>query len=489
MKKYIISLDQGTTSCRSILFDRNKKLLHSEQKEFSQIMPQNGWVEHNPIEILETQLFTLKKLIENSSVNADEIESIGISNQRETTVLWDKLTGKPVYNAIVWQDNRTSEFCKSLKREGKEEIIKEKTGLIIDSYFSSTKIHWILKNVPDCNEILAKNNLLFGTIDCWLIWNLTGNHYTDLTNASRTQLFNIKEIRWDPELLSIFKVPSQILPEVKESADEFGYWEFNGIKIPILGVAGDQQAALFGQQCYKVGMAKNTYGTGCFMLLNTGVNAISSQNGLLTTIAWSINGKVNYALEGSVLIAGAAIQWLRDALKIIEKASETEQLANETNDEDVIFIPSFSGLGAPYWNMNVKGTILGLTRNSGTKEICKAALESMALQTRDVIIAMEKDANLKLTTLAVDGGACENNFLMQFQADVLNCNVSRPNMIESTALGAALLAGYKNDFFTQNDEDSRHVFAPNPSNKINQKIKNWDRAIQTLLNHYSKMEL
>ena len=484
MKKYIISLDQGTTSCRSILFDRNKKIIHTEQKEFSQIMPENGWVEHDPLEILETQLFTLKKVIEKSGIKADEIESIGITNQRETTVLWDKSTGKPVYNAIVWQDNRTSEFCKTLIREGKEEIIKEKTGLVVDSYFSSTKIHWILHNVPECNKLLSNNNLLFGTIDCWLIWNLTGNHFTDLTNASRTQLLNIKEIKWDTELLSFFKVPIQVLPELKESADEFGNWEFNGVNIPILGVAGDQQAALFGQECYEVGMAKNTYGTGCFMLLNTGENSISSQNGLLTTIAWSINGKVNYALEGSVFIAGAAIQWLRDALKIITHASETEKLANETKDEDVIFVPSFSGLGAPYWNMNVKGTILGLSRNSGTKEICKAALESLALQTRDVLIAMEKDANLKLTTLAVDGGACQNNFLMQFQADVLNCNVSRPSMIESTALGAALLAGYKNDFFTQNNEDNRDIFRPNPSHKINQKIKSWNKAIQTLLTHY-----
>ena len=488
MKKYIISLDQGTTSCRSILFDRNKKILHTEQKEFSQIMPENGWVEHDPIEILETQLFTLKKVIEKSGIKADEIESIGITNQRETTVLWDKSTGKPVYNAIVWQDNRTSDFCNTLIREGKEEIIKEKTGLVIDSYFSSTKIHWILKHIAECDELLSNNNLLFGTIDCWLIWNLTGNHFTDLTNASRTQLLNIKEIKWDSELLSLFKVPSQILPELKESADEFGNWKFNGVNIPILGVAGDQQAALFGQECYEVGMAKNTYGTGCFMLLNTGENVISSQNGLLTTIAWSMNGKVSYALEGSVFIAGAAIQWLRDALKIITHASETEQLANETKDEDVIFVPSFSGLGAPHWNMNVKGSIFGLSRNSGTKEICKAALESLALQTRDVLIAMEKDANLKLTTLAVDGGACENNFLMQFQADVLNCNVSRPSMIESTALGAALLAGYKNDFFNQNSEDKKFLFTPNPSDKIKEKIKSWNRAIQTLLNHYDIKE-
>ena len=488
MKKYIISLDLGTTSCRSILFNRNKKILHTEQKEFSQIMPENGWVEHDPIEILETQLFTLKKVIEKSGIKADEIESIGITNQRETTVLWDKSTGRPVYNAIVWQDNRTSDFCNTLIREGKEEIIKEKTGLVVDSYFSSTKIHWILQHVPECDELLSNNNLLFGTIDCWLIWNLTGNHFTDLTNASRTQLLNIKEMKWDSELLSFFKVPIQILPELKESADEFGNWKFNGVNIPILGVAGDQQAALFGQECYEVGMAKNTYGTGCFMLLNTGENVISSQNGLLTTIAWSINGKVSYALEGSVFIAGAAIQWLRDALKIITHASETEQLANETKDEDVIFVPSFSGLGAPHWNMNVKGSIFGLSRNSGTKEICKAALESLALQTRDVLIAMEKDANLKLTTLAVDGGACENNFLMQFQADVLNCNVSRPSMIESTALGAALLAGYKNDFFNQNGEEKKFLFTPNPSEKINKKIKSWNRAIQTLLNHYDTKE-
>ena len=374
MKKYIISLDQGTTSCRSILFDRNKKIIHTEQKEFSQIMPENGWVEHDPLEILETQLFTLKKVIEKSGIKADEIESIGITNQRETTVLWDKSTGKPVYNAIVWQDNRTSEFCKTLIREGKEEIIKEKTGLVVDSYFSSTKIHWILHNVPECNELLSNNNLLFGTIDCWLIWNLTGNHFTDLTNASRTQLLNIKEIKWDPELLSFFKVPIQVLPELKESADDFGTWEFNGVNIPILGVAGDQQAALFGQECYEVGMAKNTYGTGCFMLLNTGESSISSQNGLLTTIAWSINGKVNYALEGSVFIAGAAIQWLRDALKLITHASETEQLANETMDEDVIFVPSFSGLGAPYWNMNVRALFWDYLGIQGLRKFARRLL-------------------------------------------------------------------------------------------------------------------
>ncbi len=484
MKKYIIALDQGTTSCRSILFDRNKKILHTEQQEFTQIMPENGWVEHDPIEILETQLLTLKKLIEKSGIKPEEVESIGITNQRETTVLWDKSTGKPVYNAIVWQDNRTAEFCKTLISEGKEDLIKEKTGLVVDSYFSSTKIHWILQNVVDSKKIKNKNNLLFGTIDTWLIWNLTGNHFTDVTNASRTQLFNIKEIKWDTELLSIFNIPNEILPEVKESADEFGYWEFKGVKIPILGVAGDQQAALFGQQCYDVGMAKNTYGTGCFMLLNTGENAISSQNGLLSTIAWSVNGKVNYALEGSVFIAGAAIQWLRDALKIINHASDTEKLANETNDEDVIFIPAFSGLGAPHWNMNVKGNIFGLSRNTGIKEICKAALESLALQTRDVLIAMEKDANTKLTTLAVDGGACENNFLMQFQADVLNCKVARPKMIESTALGAAMLAGMKNHFFEQNYSNDKIVFQPNHSNKIDQKIKNWNKSIKTLLTHY-----
>ena len=489
MKKYIISLDQGTTSCRSILFDQNKNIVHVEQQEFTQIMPENGWVEHDAVEILNTQLQTLNLLIQNSNIDIENVDSIGITNQRETTVLWDKKSGKPVYNAIVWQDNRTADFCKSIIKEGHEEIIRNKTGLVVDSYFSSTKIHWILNHSAECKDLIEKGDLLFGTIDTWLIWNLTGNHFTDVTNASRTQLLNIHELKWDKELLEIFQIPSSILPEVKQSADDFGHWNFKDHQIPIRGVAGDQQAALFGQECFEKGMAKNTYGTGCFMLMNTGGNIISSKNGLLTTVAWSVDGEVNYALEGSVFIAGAAIQWLRDSLKIINHASETEQLASTTKDEDVLFIPAFSGLGAPYWNMNVKGAILGITRNTGIAEIAKAALESLAFQSKDVLIAMEKDANFKLKSLAVDGGACQNNYLMQFQADVLNCKVVKPAQIESTALGAAMLAGHKSGFFEKNTTQSsknKTTFIPQKSTKIDEKIKAWSKAISSLVNYYDQ---
>ena len=489
MKKYIISLDQGTTSCRSILFDQNKNIVHVEQQEFTQIMPENGWVEHDAVEILNTQIETLNLLIQNSNIDIKDVDSIGITNQRETTVLWDKKSGKPVYNAIVWQDNRTADFCKSIIKEGHEEIIRNKTGLVVDSYFSSTKIHWILNHSAECKDLIKKGDLLFGTIDTWLIWNLTGNHFTDVTNASRTQLLNIHELKWDKELLDIFQIPSSILPEVKQSADDFGYWNFKDHQIPIRGVAGDQQAALFGQECIEKGMAKNTYGTGCFMLMNTGENIISSKNGLLTTVAWSVDGKVNYALEGSVFIAGAAIQWLRDSLKIITHASETEQLSNATKDEDVLFIPAFSGLGAPYWNMNVKGAILGITRNTGIAEIAKAALESLAFQSKDVLIAMEKDANFKLKSLAVDGGACQNNYLMQFQADVLNCKVVKPAQIESTALGAAMLAGHNSGFFEKNttqNSKNKTTFNPQKSTKIDEKIKAWNKAISSLVNYYDQ---
>ena len=488
IKKYIIALDQGTTSCRSILFDENQKIVAVEQKEFKQIMPQSGWVEHDPIEILETQKKTLKDLIEKSDLNPSEIAAIGITNQRETTVVWNKKTGTPIYNAIVWQDNRTKEFCEKLIKENKEELINNKTGLVIDSYFSSTKIKWILENVPESKVLLEYDQLLFGTIDTWLIWNLTGNHYTDVTNASRTQLFNIHSLNWDNDLLDIFNIPNKILPIVKESSDDFGSWKYNGTSIPITGVAGDQQAALFGQKCTKQGMAKNTYGTGCFMLMNTADKAVKSDNGLLTTIAWSIDGQINYALEGSVFIAGAAIQWLRDALKIINNAAESEKLAHESNNEDIIFIPAFSGLGAPYWKMNVKASIFGITRDTGINDICKATLQSLALQSRDLLVAMEKDAGFKLEKLAVDGGACQNNYLMQFQADILNSEVIRPKNIESTALGAALLAGmkvnfYKNDIHQNDDIDQS--FHPEMNEEfINEKIKNWENSIKCLINMY-----
>ena len=491
LKKYIIAIDQGTTSCRSILFDKNGNIIGTEQKEFKQIFPENGWVEHDPIEILNTQIQTLKDLINKNQIDLKEIDSIGITNQRETTVLWNKRTGQPVYNAIVWQDNRTIDFCEKLKTKDLTELISTKTGLVIDSYFSSTKINWILKNCDEAKKALEEENLLFGTIDTWLIWNLTQNHYTDVTNASRTQLFNINTLCWDEELLEIFNVPSKILPEVKECSDYFGEWNFNGINIPILGVAGDQQAALFGQNCFDAGMAKNTYGTGCFMLTNTGINAIKSENGLLTTIAWSIDGQVNYALEGSVFVAGAAVQWLRDSLKIIKESHETEKFAELSSSEDVVFVPAFSGLGAPYWNMNVKGGIFGLTRNSNIQDLCKATLQSLAFQTRDVIQSMEKDAGLSIKELAVDGGACANNFLMQFQADILNTEIIRPKIIESTAWGAALLAGIKSNFFVLNDiKSNRSVekkFNPSmpPENRKNW-IKKWEKAIEALIAMYDQ---
>ncbi len=492
MKKFIISIDQGTTSCRSILFNKFGSIIAIEQKEFEQILPENGWVEHDPIVILKTQLETLNNLILNNNLTAQDIDSIGITNQRETTVLWDKVTGIPVYNAIVWQDNRTAQFCETLRSKGCEEIINSKTGLVLDSYFSGTKINWILNHIPETKELIENDRLLFGTIDTWLIWNLTNGkqHATDVSNASRTLIYNIHELSWDKELLDILSIPNSILPEVKESSDDFGEWNFNGTNIPIRGVAGDQQAALFGQCCFNKGSAKNTYGTGCFMLMNTGVEPVLSKNGLLTTIAWSIDGKVNYALEGSVFIAGAAIQWLRDSLKIIDSAKESEKNALASKSNNVVFVPAFSGLGAPYWNMNIKGSIFGLTRDVGTNDICKAALESLAFQTRDVLISMEKDSGITLDSLAVDGGACVNNFLMQFQADILNVEVKRPSVIESTALGAAYLAGLKTGFFKTstllNNHQIESVFKPEMSESTkNDKLDLWKNAIESTIKMYS----
>jgi len=492
MEKYIISIDQGTTSCRTILFNKEGQIVDFEQKEFKQILPKKGWVEHDPIEIWETQLNTLKSLLKKNNLTNSQIDSIGITNQRETTVLWDKKTGKPVYNAIVWQDNRTINFCNALKADNKESLIKSKTGLVLDSYFSGSKINWLLNNIPELDELIENDRLLFGTIDTWLIWNLTkgATHATDVSNASRTLIFNINNLCWDDELLDLFKIPKSLLPEVKESSDNFGSWEWDGGEIPILGVAGDQQAALFGQCCFRSGMVKNTYGTGCFMLMNTGENPVISQNGLLTTIAWSINGKVIYALEGSVFIAGAAIQWLRDSLHIIKSAEETEEMANMSNDDSVIFVPAFSGLGAPYWNMQSKGAIFGLTRDTGINELCKATLESLALQSRDVILAMEKDANIQLKSLAVDGGACKNEYLMQFQADILNTQVKKPNVIESTALGAAYLAGLYSGFYNMDSFKENHkietTFTSNMDNKTrNAKTDLWANAINSIINMHN----
>ena len=492
MEKYIISIDQGTTSCRTILFNKEGQIVDFEQKEFKQILPNKGWVEHDPIEIWETQLNTLKDLLKKNNLTNSQIDSIGITNQRETTVLWDKKTGKPVYNAIVWQDNRTINFCNALKADNKESLIRSKTGLVLDSYFSGSKINWLLNNIPELDELIENDRLLFGTIDTWLIWNLTkgATHATDVSNASRTLIFNINNLCWDDELLELFKIPKSILPEVKESSDNFGSWEWDGVEIPILGVAGDQQAALFGQCCFRSGMVKNTYGTGCFMLMNTGENPVISQNGLLTTIAWSINGKVIYALEGSVFIAGAAVQWLRDSLHIIKSAEETEEMANMSNDDSVIFVPAFSGLGAPYWNMQSKGAIFGLTRDTGVSELCKATLESLALQSRDVILAMEKDANIQLKSLAVDGGACKNEYLMQFQADILNTQVKKPNVIESTALGAAYLAGLYSGFYNMDSFKKNHKIEATFTSNMDDKTRNaktdlWANAINSIINMHN----
>lgn len=452
--KFLIAIDQGTTSSRTILFDENLVEIARSQKEFPQIFPKPGWVEHDAEVIWETQIATLREVLDNANSTPSQIAGIGITNQRETVVVWDKTTGKPVYNAIVWQDRRTAEICEDLKYKNLENYIRDNTGLVIDAYFSGTKIKWILDNVPGARQSASENKLLCGTIDCWLIWKLTGGkiHATDVSNASRTMLFNIKNIEWDDNLLQELNIPKNILPEVKNSIDNFGLANIGGNNIPIYGVAGDQQAALFGQRCFEIGTAKNTYGTGCFMLMQTGEKMVTSEHRLLTTIAWGINGKINYALEGSVFIGGAVVQWLRDSLQIINSSEESEQIAASLKDNgEVYFVPAFTGLGAPHWDMYAKGLITGLTRGTGKAHIVRAALESIAYQTRDVLQAMNKDAGITLKTLKVDGGATANNWLMQFQSDVLQTAVVRPEYLESTALGAASLAGIGAGLFTQAD--------------------------------------
>jgi len=441
--KYILALDQGTTSSRSILFDELGNIVAVSQKEFTQFFPNSGWVEHDADEIWHTQWFTITDVIKKADIAVQDISAIGITNQRETTVVWNKKTGKPIYNAIVWQDRRTAEYCNIMKAKGMESYIRENTGLVIDAYFSGTKVKWILENVPEAQSLAENANLLFGTIDTWLIWKLTEGkvHATDFSNASRTMLFNIKTLHWDDTLLQEMQIPKHILPEVKNSSGFYGEATIEGHQIPICGVAGDQQSALFGQACFEAGSAKNTYGTGCFMLMNTGNKMVQSNNGLLTTIAWGINNEITYALEGAVFIAGAAIQWLRDGLKIIEHASECENLAEGIQDNDgVYFVPAFAGLGAPHWDMSAQGIIIGLTRGTTRAHITRAALEAMAYQTKDVLSAMENDAKITLNGLNVDGGACANNFLMQFQSEVLSCAVNRPQVLETTAFGAAALA-------------------------------------------------
>lgn len=485
-KKYILALDQGTTSSRSVIVDELGEIIAIEQQEFRQIFPKSGWVEHDALEILETQLITLKKVIKTAKINVKDIVGLGITNQRETTVVWNKTTGKPIYNAIVWQDKRTADYCKELKKRELEEYVKRNTGLVIDSYFSGTKIHWILQNVKDAKEEAEKGNLLFGTIDTWLVWNLTNKkvHATDYSNASRTMLFDIKNLCWDDSLCDELDIPKSMLPDVKPSSYHFGDFEFENHTIPIAGIAGDQQAALFGQACFKKGNAKNTYGTGCFLLMNTGTEIQYSKNGLLTTIAWGLNDKVYYALEGSVFVAGSAIQWLRDGLEIIKSAEESELFAEEVDEENpVIVVPAFAGLGAPYWDMYARGAIFGLTRDTGKSHLIKATLQSLAYQTKDLLIAMEHDAETQLTALKVDGGACANNVLMQFQADILNTAVDRPKNTETTVMGAAYLAGICVKLWKQEDiETDKKIdkeFVPSfTKEKRNRLYKKWLKAVE-----------
>ncbi|WP_334056243.1 glycerol kinase GlpK [Polaribacter sp. P097] len=485
-KKYILALDQGTTSSRSVIVDELGEIIAIEQQEFRQIFPKSGWVEHDALEILETQLITLKKVIKTAKINVKDIVGLGITNQRETTVVWNKTTGKPIYNAIVWQDKRTADYCKELKKRELEEYVKRNTGLVIDSYFSGTKIHWILQNVKGAKEEAEKGNLLFGTIDTWLVWNLTNKevHATDYSNASRTMLFDIKNLCWDDSLCDELDIPKSMLPNVKPSSYHFGDFEFENHTIPIAGIAGDQQAALFGQACFKKGNAKNTYGTGCFLLMNTGTEIQYSKNGLLTTIAWGLNDKVYYALEGSVFVAGSAIQWLRDGLEIIKSAEESELFSEEVDEENpVIVVPAFAGLGAPYWDMYARGAIFGLTRDTGKSHLIKATLQSLAYQTKDLLIAMEHDAETQLTALKVDGGACANNVLMQFQADILNTAVDRPKNTETTVMGAAYLAGICVGLWKQEDiEIDKKIdkeFVPSfTKEKRDRLYKKWLKAVE-----------
>ena len=488
MKNYILSIDQGTTSSRSIIFDTTASPVFSSQKEFRQIFPQSGWVEHDPMEILKSQIDTIQNCLNKTKDIAQQIASIGITNQRETIIAWNKKTGTPYYNAIVWQDTRTSDFCKELTNKGLNEVIKQKTGLVLDSYFSGSKMKWILDNCPQAKKDAQNDELLFGTVDTWLIWNFTKgkSHVTDASNAARTLLFNINTCQWDEELLEIFGIPLNSLPSVKSSSDDFGFFELDDLKIPINGVAGDQQSALFGQCCFQKGMAKNTYGTGCFMLMNTGENKIESKNGLLTTIAWQIEGKTTYALEGSVFVAGSAIQWLRDGLQVIENAEASEKLALKANTQNEVYVvPAFAGLGAPYWDMYARGGILGLTRDSGIPEITKATLDSLAYQTKDVLDAMALDSGIELKSLQVDGGASANNYLMQFQSDILQKNIDRPVNKESTALGVAFLAGLRVGLWKLEDLQSirktEKIFEPIMTSGIaKSKYDKWVDAVRRI---------
>jgi glycerol kinase len=496
MEKLILTLDQGTTSSRAILFNKNGKIVSLAQKEFTQIYPKPGWVEHDPMEIWSTQASVITEAILKENLKAENIAAIGITNQRETTVIWDKETGIPVYNAIVWQDRRTAAQCDELKERKLDTMIREKTGLVLDAYFSATKIQWILNNVAGAKEKAQQGKLAFGTIDSWLIWNLTEGalHITDITNASRTMLFNINTLSWDQELLALFEIPASMLPEVRSSSEKYGETsgKLLGTKVPVAGIAGDQQAALFGHVCVKPGMVKNTYGTGCFMLMNIGDKPILSKNNLITTIAWKIGDEVQYALEGSIFIAGAVVQWLRDELKIIETAPQIEELASNVPDSGGVYmVPAFAGLGAPYWNQYARGTIFGITRGTNRNHFCRAALESIAFQVMEVLKAMESDSGIQIKELRVDGGATKNNFLLQFQADILKADVVRPEVTEVTAIGAAYLAGLAVGFWENVEEIQKQWkidrrFQPASDDKEDL-IKGWYRAIKAV-NAWSETE-
>ena len=489
MSKYILALDQGTTSSRAIIFNHSGSVMSVAQKEFKQIFPRPGWVEHDPGEIWSTQLGVAAEAISKAGLTTENIAAIGITNQRETTVVWERATGKPIYNAIVWQDRRTAAFCDELKAKGTDKLIKEKTGLILDAYFSATKVKWILDNVEGAREKAGKGELCFGTIDTWLIWNLTKGqiHATDVSNASRTMLLNIHTLQWDGELEKIFDVPGNMLPQVRSSSEVYGETQniLTAHHIPIAGIAGDQQSALFGQMCTHPGMVKNTYGTGCFMLMNTGEKAVPSQNNLLTTVAWKVNGITHYALEGSVFIAGAVVQWLRDGLEIIKSSGEVEPLALKVTGSDGVYVvPAFAGLGAPHWNQHARGTIVGMTRGTTSAHLARAAIESIAYQTMDVLKAMEADSGIAIKELRVDGGATANNLLMQFQSDMLNTKVIRPRIIETTALGAAYLAGLAVGYWENMEEIQKQwqidrVFEPHMTEEErNQLSKGWQRAVR-----------
>ncbi|MDG3584048.1 glycerol kinase GlpK [Galbibacter pacificus] len=495
MSQYILAFDQGTTSSRAIVFDEKGNSKATAQKEFTQIFPKPGWVEHHPDEIWSSQIAVAAEAVSKAKITSNEIAAIGITNQRETTIVWNKKTGEPIYNAIVWQDRRTSGYCDQLIEEGWEDIIRKKTGLVIDAYFVATKVKWILDHVEGARAMANKNDLIFGTVDSWLVWNLTNGekHITDVTNASRTLLYNIHTLNWDDELLELFDIPKSMLPEVCDSSGNIT--ETSGAlfakKILISGIAGDQHAALFGQMCTKSGMVKNTYGTGCFMLMNIGEKPIVSKNRLVTTIAWKIEGQINYALEGSIFIAGAVVQWLRDGLGILKSASQSEKMATSVDSTDgVYFVPAFTGLGAPYWNQHARGTMVGITRGTNLNHIVRASLESIAFQTYDVLKAMEADAEISIRELRVDGGATTNNFLMQFQSDILNTKIVKPGTTEVTALGAAYLAGLGVGYWKNMEEIKQKwtvdkQYLPQLNKKIEEQLIEWQKAIRAT-NAWSK---